>query len=123
MGDVDQEQALALAESAVQTFEQLGAALDASRAHDVLRRGGVRRRRNLRRAPLPAPLNALTPRESEVLLEMARGKTNKQIAQTLSMSPRTAGNHVAAIFAKLGCATRTEASRLVLELRVLNSSS
>ncbi len=118
---VDQQQALVLAESAVQTFEQLGAALDASRAHDVLRRGGVRKRRNVRRPPLPEPLNALTPRESEVLLELARGKTNKQIAQTLSMSPRTVGNHVAAIFAKLGCARRTEASRLVLELRVPNN--
>jgi DNA-binding NarL/FixJ family response regulator len=80
----------------------------------VLRLAGVRRvrrRRIERRAP--EPLARLTPRECEVLFELARGRTNKQIARTLSLSPRTVGNHVSAILSKLGCATRTEASRLV----------
>jgi DNA-binding NarL/FixJ family response regulator len=103
-----------LATAAACTFEELGARLDIARAQHVLRLAGVRRvrrRRIERRAP--EPLARLTPRECEVLFELARGRTNKQIARTLSLSPRTVGNHVSAILSKLGCATRTEASRLV----------
>ena len=52
---------------------------------------------------LPA---GLTDRELEVLLALAAGKTNKEIAETLGISPKTAGHHVQHIFDKTGARTR-----------------
>lgn len=49
-----------------------------------------------------SPLAALTPRELDVLREMAQGKTNLGIEQALTMSPSTVEKHVNAIFSKLG---------------------
>lgn len=56
-----------------------------------------------------AAAERLTARESDVLRELARGVANKQIAQRLRISEHTVKFHVAAIFAKLGVASRTEA--------------
>lgn len=52
----------------------------------------------------------LTARESEVLLWVARGKTNRDIADILGMSPRTVNKHLEHIFEKLGVETRTAAA-------------
>jgi DNA-binding CsgD family transcriptional regulator/tetratricopeptide (TPR) repeat protein len=52
----------------------------------------------------------LTPREREVLVHLAAGRTNRQIADALYISPRTAGVHVSRILAKLGATTRGEAA-------------
>jgi DNA-binding NarL/FixJ family response regulator len=52
----------------------------------------------------------LTPREREVLTLVARGSSNRQIADTLAVSERTARTHVSAILAKLGLASRTQAA-------------
>ena len=52
----------------------------------------------------------LSPREREVLRLMAEGNSDRQIADTLSISPKTAGNHVSSILAKLGVTTRTAAA-------------
>jgi len=52
----------------------------------------------------------LTGRESEVLLWVARGKTNRDIADILGMSPRTVNKHLEHIFEKLGVETRTAAA-------------
>jgi DNA-binding NarL/FixJ family response regulator len=51
----------------------------------------------------------LTPRESDVLQLLARGRSNKQIAATLGVSERTVKFHVSALFTKLGAPNRTEA--------------
>ena len=51
----------------------------------------------------------LTPREIDVLGELARGIPNKTIAAHLAISEHTVKFHVASIFAKLGAASRTEA--------------
>ncbi|MEU6414865.1 response regulator transcription factor [Microbispora sp. NPDC046933] len=51
----------------------------------------------------------LSPREREVLDLMATGATNGAIAQRLNLSPKTVGNHISAIFLKLGVSTRGEA--------------
>ncbi len=51
----------------------------------------------------------LTPRERDVLGELARGVPNKTIAADLGISEHTVKFHVASIFAKLGAASRTEA--------------
>ena len=51
----------------------------------------------------------LTPRERDVLGELARGVPNKTVAANLGISEHTVKFHVASIFAKLGAASRTEA--------------
>jgi two-component system, NarL family, nitrate/nitrite response regulator NarL len=52
----------------------------------------------------------LTPRELEVLGAIARGSTNKDIAQQLSLSDETVRHHVANLFEKLGVSNRVEAA-------------
>src|SRR6201997_4298260 len=47
-------------------------------------------------------MSSLTPRESEILAEMAQGKSNAAIAATLSVSERAVEKHTNSIFAKLG---------------------
>lgn len=51
----------------------------------------------------------LTDRQRDVLEHMARGKSNKEIARELDLSPATVKVHAAAIIALLGAANRTEA--------------
>jgi len=53
--------------------------------------------------------DALTPREIEVLRQLALGQANKQIAAALGISERTVKFHVSSIFRKLDAANRTEA--------------
>jgi len=56
------------------------------------------------------PADTLTPREREVLALVARGASNRQIAETLVVSERTARTHVSAILAKLDLVSRTQAA-------------
>jgi DNA-binding NarL/FixJ family response regulator len=49
-----------------------------------------------------SPLNELTPREREVLAEMAQGRNNAAIAESLVLTERAVEKHVGSIFAKLG---------------------
>ena len=69
------------------------------------------------RAPAPispgaGPIEELSPREREVLGLVAEGLANQEIARKLKISEHTAKFHVAAILAKLGAASRTEAVHL-----------
>ena len=50
-----------------------------------------------------------------MLQEVARGKTDAEIADALFISPKTASNHVGSILKKTGAGNRTEAVRLALE--------
>jgi DNA-binding CsgD family transcriptional regulator len=64
-----------------------------------------------RRAGLAGPAGgALTARESEVVRLLARGRSNREIAEELVISPKTASVHVSNILGKLGVATRGEAA-------------
>ena len=64
----------------------------------------------------PAPVGAdLTPRERQVLALLAEGRTNKQIAEALTVSSGTVRLHVSNILSKLGVSNRTEAARLALQ--------
>ena len=58
----------------------------------------------------------LTPREADVLYWAALGKTNRDIADILGMSPRTANKHLEHVFEKLGVETRTAAARMALNV-------
>jgi DNA-binding NarL/FixJ family response regulator len=58
----------------------------------------------------------LTPREREVLALVADGRTNRQIAEALFISDKTASVHVSNILAKLGVANRAEAAATVHRL-------
>jgi len=58
---------------------------------------------------------ALTQREAEVLLWTARGKSNRDIGEILTLSPRTVNKHLEQIFAKLGVENRTAASAIAMQ--------
>ncbi|MCS4487146.1 response regulator [Staphylococcus americanisciuri] len=58
--------------------------------------------------------NKLSKREAEVLKEMAKGKTNKEIADTLFVSEKTIKTHVSHILAKLEVTDRTQAALYAL---------
>lgn len=57
----------------------------------------------------------LTRRQAEVLLWIARGKTNRDIGEILAMSPRTVNKHLEHIFPKLGVETRAAAAAVALQ--------
>lgn len=63
----------------------------------------------------PSPLDALTPREREVLERIVRGDTNKEIAARLGISPRTVETHRESLMQKLGIRTVAGLTRLALE--------
>jgi len=68
---------------------------------------------------LPAGAEELTDREREVLGLVARGYTNKQIAEALYMSEKTARNHVSHILEKLGLSRRSEAAAFAVEHKLV----
>ena len=61
----------------------------------------------------------LTPREQDVLTLVAAGRTNRQIAEELFISPKTASVHVSNILGKLGVSGRGEAAAMAHRLRLL----
>lgn len=63
----------------------------------------------------PHHLNKLSKRETEVLKEMAKGKTNKEIAAQLFVSEKTIKTHVSHIFNKLEVSDRTQAAIYAME--------
>jgi len=67
-------------------------------------------------ADLAARLAQLTPQQFRVLLCLADGLLNKQIAHALGLAENTVKVHVTAILKKLGCYTRTQAAVLVKSL-------
>jgi DNA-binding CsgD family transcriptional regulator/tetratricopeptide (TPR) repeat protein len=96
-------------------LETLGAAPELGRLEAV-----ERKITPARRAPLPEPdphsLQALlTRREREVLALLARGDSNRGIAETLVISEKTVEVHVSNILAKLGATSRTHAAALARE--------
>jgi len=65
---------------------------------------------------------SLTPRQLDVLRELAQGKPNKLIARDLSVSENTVKTHVSAVFRVLGARNRTDAVCQAAKLQlVLNT--
>ena len=71
------------------------------------------------RAGRRAERAGLTMRQVQVLAEIAKGLTDKEVARILSLSPRTVEMHVARALAVLDCRSRTEAVRKVTDLGML----
>jgi DNA-binding CsgD family transcriptional regulator len=91
----DRDRARGLAAESDRLVRALGMTALAGPSADLLRRLG------------PGD-GGLSPREAEVAELVARGLTNRQIAQRLVVSERTAGNHVAHILTKLGFTSRSQ---------------
>jgi DNA-binding response OmpR family regulator/DNA-binding CsgD family transcriptional regulator len=75
-------------------------------------------------ANMPAQFSSelgLTNREGEVLSWLSKGKTNRDIAQILGLSPRTVDKHLEQIYAKLGVENRTAAAAIAANTSRRNS--
>ena len=86
--------------------DELGATLLAQAADDLARRSRVASRPKRRPAADPT---AVTERERDVLALLAEGRTNRDIAERLFLSPKTVEIHVSRLLDKLGARTRGEA--------------
>jgi DNA-binding CsgD family transcriptional regulator len=113
-----------LAEALLAAGDRAGAAEQAAAAHEVAARLGAGPLRAavealVRRGRLDVALPGaargaggtavLTPRETEVLAQLAQGRTNRQIGAALYISEKTASVHVSNIIAKFAASGRTEA--------------
>ena len=56
----------------------------------------------------------ITTREKEVLVNLAKGKTNKEISNKLMLSPSTIRNHISNIFTKLKISNRSQATAIAI---------
>jgi DNA-binding CsgD family transcriptional regulator len=66
----------------------------------------------LGRQPLPF---GLTPRELDVLRQIARGHTNKAMSERLGIAEKTAGRHIERLYAKIGVRSRAGATRFAIQ--------
>ena len=111
VGAGDRTAAHERAEQARSRARQIGAGLIVARADELERRAGL--------APgSPSGPVALTDRERQVLGLVAQGLSNRQIADRLFISTKTASVHVSNILRKLGATTRTEAAYLAQSPRI-----
>ena len=75
-----------------------------------------------RRRSAESPLAQLTPRELEVLSEIAQGKNNAAVAASLYLSERAVEKHINSLFAKLGLGEEPEVHRRVMAVLVYLSA-
>lgn len=89
--------------AALGIFEQLGARPWAERARSELQASGERLRRRD-----PAEAEQLTPQELQIALQVAGGKSNKEVGAALFLSHKTVEAHLGRIYRKLGVSSRAE---------------
>jgi len=92
-------------EQALATFDRLGARLWAEKARGELARIGGRR----------APSGELTETERRMAALVAEGRSNKEIAAVLYITPKTVGTQLSRIYRKVGVHSRTELARRLNE--------
>jgi DNA-binding NarL/FixJ family response regulator len=78
--------------------------------------------RALASRPQVKQIRSLTQREQEVLLLVAKGYTNQQIAFELHIGSSTVKDHISSIFAKLQVNNRAEAAALAIQYRLIDSN-
>ncbi|MFK4596807.1 helix-turn-helix transcriptional regulator [Streptomyces pristinaespiralis] len=105
------EQAVADLTSCTRQFTDLGAVWDAARARALLR--SYQPAKETRPPGRPSYGDRLSPREREVAELAGTGLTNREIATTLHLSPRTVEQHVARAMRKLGTASRQHLARII----------
>ncbi|MGA5195707.1 helix-turn-helix transcriptional regulator [Streptomyces exfoliatus] len=98
-------------DTALALYARAGAERDVARVRRRLRAAGVRRRPST--AGLSGAWPELTAAEIRVVRLVARGLTNRQVAEHLSLSPHTVGSHLRRAFTKLDITSRVELTRLV----------
>jgi HD-GYP domain-containing protein (c-di-GMP phosphodiesterase class II) len=91
--------------------------LDGQAVEAVLASAGERAHRTAR-----AP-SGLTARETEVLVQLAQGRSNPQIAAALFVSRKTVSTHLEHIYAKLGVSTRTQAALFAMREGLVGDGS
>ena len=92
--------------AAVETFERLGARPWAERARaELAATGATLRRRD------PSTVDELTPQEMQIALALAGGKTTRETAAALFLSPKTIEYHLRHVYDKLGIHSREELAR------------
>ncbi|WP_216213177.1 ATP-binding protein [Amycolatopsis aidingensis] len=94
--------------SAAEAYSRLGATRDAGRCRYALRELGAWRPSRRGRRGYG---DQLSPREREVAAMLACGRTNREIAEGLFLSPRTVEQHVTRVLRKLGLRSRTEVGK------------
>jgi DNA-binding CsgD family transcriptional regulator len=92
--------------AALEAFDSLGAAPWAERARGELRATGETARKRD-----PGTLAQLTPQELQIARLVAEGRSNKEVAAQLFLSPRTIDYHLRKVFMKLGITSRAELIR------------
>ncbi|MCP4381434.1 MAG: response regulator transcription factor, partial [Hyphomicrobiales bacterium] len=65
--------------------------------------------------------DGMTRREAEVLRELARGKTNKEIARALEVAPKTVDNHLQNLYRKIGAQSRAAAAMYAFEQGIFSA--
>ncbi|HEY1914342.1 MAG TPA: LuxR C-terminal-related transcriptional regulator, partial [Streptosporangiaceae bacterium] len=103
----EEEAGLKLLAEAARGLCALGAAADAARAEQTLREHGVMTEERPRRAGRRSYGDQLSPREAEVLQLLVTGRTNREIAEVLTVSPRTVASHLDSAMRKLKVSSRT----------------
>jgi HD-GYP domain-containing protein (c-di-GMP phosphodiesterase class II) len=97
--------------------EVLAGRLDGEAADAVLAAAGHRVRRQ------PSLPGGLTRREAEILVMVARGMSNKQVASALSISVRTVSSHIEHIYTKIGVSTRGAAAMFAMRYNLVDAGT
>jgi len=109
------DDAIASLDRALAIDAQVGASWDAARVRRGLRQLGVRRRIITSKRPATG-WEALTSAEAAIAQLASEGKTNREIAETLFISPHTVNSHLRHIFDKLGVNSRVSLTRMARRL-------